>query len=163
MKQKLLLLICFLGFIFFFQSCSWQNLFSVYNLSNKPILMEYSFFQNQRGFPLFEAPVFHKLENGQIDWYKTALVDFKESYKYDTLAEVANVRYKFHLPPKCVVIIGRLNNSHYESVDQNFINDRYFNLTELKIFGEKEEQIITKANFDNYFKVVRGDIVYKLD
>lgn len=162
MKQKLPLLLTTLSIIFLFQSCSWTDYFCIYNLTDKPVLMEYSFYHNSRGFPLFETPTMHKMENGQIDWQNSAFTDYKENYKYDSISQIANVKYKFHLPPKCVVIIGTLRNSHYEGVNQDFINDRYFNLSELKIYSEKEELTITKSNFDTYFKNTRGEIAYKL-
>ncbi|MFI5204369.1 MAG: hypothetical protein ACHQF2_07715, partial [Flavobacteriales bacterium] len=62
------------------------------------------------------------------------------------------------VPEKCVLIIGHLSNDKYTSYNQEFINDRKFNLKTLSVEWGGNVRQVTPSTFDSHFTKVRGTI-----
>ena len=64
------------------------------------------------------------------------------------------------LPENTSLIIGELSNDHYSRYDQQFINDRRFNLKVIEIRNGSQTTNISPKQFDTYFKKKNGIIGY---
>lgn len=138
-----------------FSGCSWSEYFTINNLSDKPIYVSYKLspLSENMTFGVFSlAPTFYKPNRkNNIDWNNK--IDVKDS---DSSIYVVNVI----IPPKTIMIFGRLSNDHYSNSEQYFINGREFNLDFMEIEVNLEVHHISKKTFDEYFKKKKGLIQY---
>ena len=119
------------------------------------ISVEYTIPNPSGGFGIFTTtPTVYKLNSsGNIDWNnQLSLVDLDTNL----------FTVKLVLPPKSYVIIGNLSNDHYEKDNQQFINDRIFNLEKISIDNNGKSTEIRPENFDNFFKKTSGNIEFKI-
>ena len=142
--------------IIFLTSCSWQEYFVVSNTSQSELTINYTIKEVENGFPIFtNQPLLYKLNNSnKIDWDTNQIpVDLDSS----------STGLKLKIPAHHAVIFGELNNDHYKTYNQAFINDRVFNLKELEIFKNKDTLKIVPTNFDSHFKKTNGNQVLELN
>lgn len=158
------LLLFYLPITVILSSCSWQEYFIITNESTKPLLVEYEIYQDERGFPIFDAnPKTHKLTaNNTIDWEKQGFIDYHEKYNYNKDSSLTKIFYRFHIPPKSALLFGHLSNDKYEKYNQYFINSRYFNIKFIRIYQNEKILEIVPSNFDNYFKKWNGSIACRI-
>lgn len=137
---------------FLLNGCSWVEQFMIKNNTTEAIDVTYELTSSEKGFSLFynHPELFGLTSKKGIDWEKK-----KEVEDADTS------RYKIHvqLPPNHALIIGSLHNQKYESYDQEFFNDRHFNLKHLTVKTTDELIDITPDKFDTYFYKERGEII----
>lgn len=140
---------------FCFTGCSWQEYFVLVNNSNSPIVISYQLEKPESGFAIFDGliAVYKTNKSLEPDWDKKITVVDKEE-AWDSV--------RFFLPPKCIVLLGELNNDNYTKHNQYFINGRTFNLKAMQIKTEKTVLEIKANIFDNYFKKQNGFIKYVL-
>lgn len=151
--MKLLKILLFLFSINFLWSCSWVQYFMVINESNEPIEVSYTLTEPEKTFAIFENnPTAYELKKPrQINWdKKLELTDLETSYE----------TVKIQLPANTALIFGYLHNDKYTSYNQNFINGRSFNLSEMSIKTSKETTAIKPETFDNYFKEQNRNVVW---
>lgn len=137
-----------------FNGCSWNELFVVKNNSDKSVIISYKIEPFQKsGFAIFDtSPTsYHLNKRGNINWEKQINV---------TDTDTSQFNLTITLPPKSALIFGRLNNDTYKSHDQYFINGRHFNFIRMEIKKENEVITIVKEQFDNFFKKVKGEIIF---
>ena len=137
-----------------FNGCSWNELFVVKNNSDKSVIISYKIEPLQKsGFAIFDtSPTsYHLNKRGNINWEKQINV---------TDTDTSQFNLTITLPPKSALIFGRLNNDTYKSHDQYFINGRHFNFIRMEIKKENEVITIVKEQFDNFFKKVKGEIIF---
>jgi hypothetical protein len=112
-------------------------------------------------FPIFHYPHFYYGKLRQYSLKKNGSVNYSEEMpevKADTLENF--LHFRFQIPPRSAVEIGCLHNDNYSRYDQCFINDRKFNLEQLKIMRNSDEIIIIPSTFDKYFKKGKHDDMY---
>lgn len=138
-----------------FTSCSWSEYFSINNLSENPVYISYTITKpKDHNFGIFEhSPIFYETTKGNIDWNKKIEIQDSDSSK-----EVVSII----LPPKSIMIFGRLNNDNYKSYDQYFINRREFNLDFIEIEVNLEILHVSKNTFDQNFTKEKGIIKYEI-
>lgn len=139
-----------------FTGCSWSEYFVINNLSDQSIYISYTITKpKDHNFGIFEhSPNFYKTtKNGKIDWNnKIEVKDTEES------TEIVSVM----LPPKTTMIFGRLHNDTYTDYNQNFINNREFNLDFIEIEVNLEVLHISKNTFDKNFSKDKGIIKFDI-
>ena len=152
-KEKIVFL--FVSAIVLFSGCSWQEYFVITNENNSDITIEFTIPSPSGGFGIFDTtPTVYKINSsGNIDWNNQLLLVDLDT----TLFAV-----KLLLPPRSSVIIGNLSNDHYEKHNQQFINDRIFNLEKISITNNGKITEIRPENFDNFFKKTSGNIECKI-
>lgn len=138
--------------------CSWVEYFTVGNKTDAPITITYELNELEEGniFGIFtNIPEAYQLS-------KSSNIQWDNKVKLEDLDETPAM-VKIILPPKTVMIFGRLHNDTYESNNQSFINSRDFNFSKMVI--EHQEQItqITKATFDDYFVKKNGYIKFDVE
>ena len=135
--------------------CSWKEYFVVSNIGNSEIVVQYKVKDEKKGFPIFgDQPIVYKLNsNNEIDWNSKLSVTDLDS----TLTG-----YKLKVPPKSALIFGELSNDKYSAYNQKFINDRHFNLEQMKIEHNGSTIFILPNTFDTYFKKMKGNILLEL-
>jgi hypothetical protein len=142
---------------FAFSGCSWTESFTVNNLSGNPIYVHYKTkpLSEGKSFGIIEhSPTFYKATNkGNIDWNNEIKVE--DTNDKDDVVSV-------YLPPKTIMIFGRLRNDNYESTEQSFINSREFNLDFIEIEVNLEVIHISKNAFDKNFKKEKGYIKFEI-
>ncbi len=133
-------------------SCSWVEQFIIKNNTTETIEITYELNPQERGFALFHTmPEVYEMNSRKgIDWDKK-----REMQDTDTSYHKVNVK----LPPNHVLIIGSLHNQTYERYDQDFYNDRHFNLKHLTVKTADELIDVTPQNFDKQFYKAKGEIV----
>ncbi|MDF1672376.1 MAG: hypothetical protein P1U41_02665 [Vicingaceae bacterium] len=140
-----------------FTGCSWSEYFVINNLSDQPIFISYTITKpKEHNFGIFEhSPNFYKTtKQGKIDWNnKVEIKDTEES------SEIVNII----LPPKTTMIFGRLQNDTYTHYNQNFINDREFNLDFIEIEINLEILHISKNTFNKNFSKDNGIIKFDVE
>ncbi len=138
-----------------FNSCSWQELFTISNNSESDIKIEYILDNTHSSFPIFEKkPTFYQTaSSGDIDWNKQLYIMDK-----DTATNIVQVV----LPKNYIMVFGHLSNDNYTRYNQYYINGRVFNLVKLKINFNGREIEITPERFDNYFKKKNGNISFRI-
>lgn len=136
--------------------CSWIEQFMIKNSTTETIVVTYELNSPEKGFSLFHSmPTLYEMTSRKgIDWEKK-----KEVEDADTSYYRVNVK----LPPNHVLIIGSLHNQKYESYDQDFFNDRHFNLKHLTIKIADELIDVTPQNFDKQFYKTNGDIILEVE
>jgi hypothetical protein len=148
-----------LAYIFFiviiFQSCSWQEYFTITNQTKTDIIVEYEIEQPKIGFAIFDdRPTIYKTSNsGDIDWNE--IIDPNDQ-------DTARLSFKIVLAPNNTLTIGHLSNDNYKKYNQYFINGRTFNLKKISIKKETTTIQISPENFDNYFLKKNGIIGLKI-
>lgn len=135
------------------QGCSWVEQFAIFNLKTDAVIVGYTLNTDIKGVAIFESgPVCYRVtEEGNIDWEQAVVLEDGNPAPDIVLVEV---------PPKCVLIFGYLHNDTYERYNQEFINDRKFNLKLLFIGNDKTGIQITPATFDAHFQKKKGVIKY---
>jgi len=136
-------------------SCSWNEYFALFNASGASIRVRYDIDSVESGFPLFNTAyrAYKTDRNTSIDWNKSVqLIDS------DTLKNSVTLI----LPDQTSLIIGELSNDHYSRYDQQFINDRRFNLNVIEVGNDSHATRISPKQFDTYFKKKNGIIVYEI-
>lgn len=144
------MLLC-LPVIISMQSCSRMEDFAVANSTAADCHVTYELQPDLKGIGIFnEKPTCYELtRNGKINW------DIKVEVEDDNPDRfVVDVT----IPPKCVLIIGNLSNDTYTAYNQEFINDRKFNLQKLTVSCGDFLQQLTPATFDGHFTKVKGVI-----
>jgi hypothetical protein len=134
-----------------FNRCSWIEEFIIVNESEKAIYVKYEITENSGVFSLFHAhPSMCVLNSSnEVEWGKE--IAFADE---DSAANKVSVA----IPPRSVLVFGRLQNDTYKSYDQKFINGRTFNLKQLQIAQTNKILDILPASFDDHFKKHRGQI-----
>lgn len=126
------------------EGCSWTERFVIINDANFDIVITYEI-DGQKLYPIF---------NGQFELYKTrnqTEVDWQNKIKViDQDGEPSTIRLK--MPPKSILVFGRLSNDNYKKYSQRFINGYAFNLKNLTIEKERETIKIPANKFDDFFK-----------
>ncbi|MBQ21224.1 MAG: hypothetical protein P1U44_13710 [Vicingaceae bacterium] len=152
-----------LSYLFFIpvllvSGCSWVEYFTIGNKTDAPITVTYELNELEEGniFGIFinnpEAYQLSKLSKIQWD-NKFELEDLDDN----------PVIVKVILPPKTIMIFGRLHNDTYESNNQQFINSRDFNFSSMVIEHQGEIIQITKATFDDYFLKKNGYVKFDVE
>lgn len=138
---------------FLFSACSWNEYFAVFNLSNEEITIEYQL-NPTTNFQLFtEEPRILKCKNNNIDWEQNLPSKDLDSLKNNV---------KLILPANSVLIFGELNNDHYNSQNQEFINRRTFNFEQMNIKTKEKIKYIPRDKFDDNFTKVNGVIELRI-
>lgn len=143
------------------QGCSYLQRFLIFNTTDEPIEVEITLSSDVAGFPIFQYPhnYFDKLDMYDIDRNNNILGPSEKYPDLDTLDNFAH--FKIIIPPKKAIEIGALHNDKYLIYNQKFINNRTFNLLEIKI--PKKNITIVPSTFDSYFsKSDRGDVCFML-
>ncbi|MCW8897655.1 MAG: hypothetical protein OQJ96_09925 [Flavobacteriales bacterium] len=156
--MKKLLSYLFIITVLLISGCSWVEYFTVGNKTDTPITVTYELAKMEEGhiFGIFtNIPEAYQLsKSSKIQWEnKVELEDLD-----DNPAIV-----KVILPPKTVMIFGRLHNDTYESNNQQFINSRDFNFSNMVIEHQEQTTQITKATFDDYFVRKNGYIKFDVE
>jgi hypothetical protein len=156
--MKKLLSYLFIIPVLLISGCSWVEYFTVGNKTDTPITVTYELAKMEEGyiFGIFtNIPEAYQLsKSSKIQWdNKVELEDLD-----DNPAIV-----KVILPPKTVMIFGRLHNDTYESNNQQFINSRDFNFSNMVIEHQEQTTQITKATFDDYFVKKNGYIKFDVE
>lgn len=138
-----------------FTSCSWREYFVIFNCSNLESVVKYQLDVTKDGFPIFDQePRAYRIDgNNEIDWNSVQILE-------DLDSTALGVEIK--LPSKSAIIIGELDNDHYKSYSQYFINARMFNIKEIQIVTAQKQITILKNQFDLFFKKVNGTIKYDI-
>ena len=133
-------------------SCSWVERFMIKNNTSEAIEVFYELNSPEIGFSLFHSlpELYEMTSRKEIDWEKKREVEDADTSYY---------KVNLSLPPNHILIIGSLHNQTYESYDQEFINDRHFNLKHLTIKTADELIDVTPQNFDKQFYKEKGDII----
>lgn len=138
----------------FLTACSFQEYFVIINSSEEAISVEFSFGIDPESFDIFnDQPEVYELNEDLINWSEPVPVSISKNVD----------SYQLDLPKKCALVLGRLNNEHFESVDQDFINGRKFNFKELKIIQKETTEKISKSTFSNHFVRKNGYIQVSFD
>lgn len=153
--MKKLLSYLFIIPVLLISGCSWVEYFTVGNKTDSPITVTYALNELEEGnvFGIFtNIPEAYKLsKSSKIQWdNKVELEDLDENPAI----------VKVILPPKMVMIFGRLHNDTYESNNQQFINSRDFNFSNMEIDYKEQTIQITKATFDDYFAKKNGHVKF---
>lgn len=151
-----IVIVLFIIISVFFVGCSWQEDFVISNRSASPITIEYRLQDSTKGFAIFEhKPMVYELNTvGAINWEKPiSIVD----------ADTARLLVKMVIPANSSLIFGHLSNDHYTSYNQYFINDRNFNLKNIRIINHDIVTDIIPETFDAYFKKDKGEVVFKIN
>jgi hypothetical protein len=140
---------------FIFSGCSWQEYFVISNETNSEVTVEYKIEDPATGFAIFETKpsVYTLNSSADIDWNKELSVIDKDT---------ALLSIHITLPAKSTLVFGHLSNDNYETYNQNFINARVFNLTNLHVNNNETIIAITPDNFDRFFKKKNGNIIYRI-
>lgn len=156
--MKKLLSYLFIIPVLLISGCSWVEYFTVGNKTDNPITVTYELTKMEEGhiFGIFtNIPEAYQLsKSSKIQWEnKVELEDLD-----DNPAIV-----KVILPPKTIMIFGRLHNDTYESNNQQFINSRDFNFGKMSIDQSEKTIQITKTTFDDYFVKKNGFIKFDVE
>lgn len=156
--MKKLLSYLFIISILLISGCSWVEYFTVGNKTDNPITVTYELAKMEEGniFGIFtNIPEAYQLsKSSKIQWEnKVELEDLD-----DNPAIV-----KVILPPKTIMIFGRLHNDTYESNNQQFINSRDFNFGKMSIDQSEKTIQITKTTFDDYFVKKNGYVKFDVE
>lgn len=142
---------------FLLSGCSWIEYFTVVNLSEKPIYINYKLNPLSEGniFGIFnDKPTFYKVgKKGTINLSNS--VEIKGIDKEDNINLV--------LPAKTAMIFGKLNNDNYNNPSQDFINGREFNLQYIEVEVNLEIHHVSKKAFNHYFKKKNGVIKFEVN
>lgn len=140
----------------FFMGCSWQEDFVISNTSSSPITIEYHLQNFSHGFAIFEdMPMVYGLNaSGTINWEKPLSIA-------DTDTTLLSV--KVVVPANSSLVFGHLSNDHYTSYNQYFINDRNFNLKQIRIINHEKIIEIVPQTFDTFFKKEKGEIILTIN
>ena len=154
-KLNKVIALFFIPLIFLFSGCSWVESFIITNETTSDITVEYEIENPSNGFAIFDNfPSTYQLnKSNNIDWEKPLFIIDNDTTK---------LVFKFVLPPKSAIIIGKLYNDTYKKYNQYFINGRKFNLKKLNVINNLNIPEITPQNFDNYFKKNDGCITFKI-
>lgn len=140
----------------FLNGCSWVEYFVVKNNTESAISISYQLDELKNGvFNIFDhTPTAYQLnKKGTTNWDKKLIVTDNDTSLYSI---------RLTLPPKSMLIFGRLNNDNYTSKDQYFINGRSFNFSMMEIEKPNELIRITATTFDDFFKKEKGEIKYEI-
>lgn len=156
--MKKLLSYLFVIPVLLISGCSWVEYFTVGNKTDSPITITYELAELEEGniFGIFtNIPEAYKLsKSSKIQWdNKVELEDLDENPAI----------VKVILPPKTVMIFGRLYNDNYESNSQYFINSRDFNFNNMVIEHQEKTIQITKVTFDDYFVKKNGYVKFDVE
>lgn len=156
--MKKLLSYLFIIPVLLISGCSWVEYFTVGNKTDTPITVTYELAKMEEGniFGIFtNIPEAHQLsKSSKIEWdNKVELEDLDDN----------SAIVKVILPPKTVMIFGRLHNDTYESNNQRFINSRDFNFSSMVIEHQEKTIQITKATFDDYFVKKNGYVKFDVE
>ena len=138
--------------------CSWLEYFTVGNKTDDPITVTYELNELDEGniFGIFtNIPDAYQLS-------KSSKIQWENKIELEDLDDNPAI-VKVILPPKTVMIFGRLHNDTYESNNQSFINSRDFNFNDMVIEHQVGTIKITKATFDDYFVKKNGYIKFDVE
>lgn len=138
--------------------CSWEEYFTVGNKTDAPITVTYELDELDEGniFGIFtNIPDAYQLS-------KSSKIQWENKIKLSDLDEDPAI-VKVVLPPKTVMIFGRLHNDTYESNSQRFINSRDFNFNNMVIEHHGEAIQISKTTFDDYFVKKNGFVKFDVE
>lgn len=129
-------------------TCSWRVQFLIINAAATPREVTIELDVKSRGFLIFDPRKF-------------TLYPYDEEIDYtheQSAAKPLQGSLKIVIPPKSALVIGRLNNQHYENSRQRFINDRVFNL--VRVQAGKHE--VTRDSFDQHFRKTAAGLAYQI-
>ncbi len=156
--MKKLLPYLFIVPVLLISGCSWVEYFTVGNKTDSPITVTYALDELEEGniFGIFtNIPEAYQLS-------KSSKIQWDNKVKLEDLDENPAI-VKVILPPKTVMIFGRLHNDTYESNNQSFINSRDFNFNNMVIEHQEQTTQITKATFDTYFVKKNGFVKFDVE
>ncbi|MEO9534224.1 MAG: hypothetical protein ABJG68_04450 [Crocinitomicaceae bacterium] len=133
--------------------CSFVENFVILNHSEEDISIHFSYSNSSTGFNIFDSsPDVYSLQDEVLNWSDRKEVDVKKD----------SSSYQLFLPANCGMVIGRLNNEHFESVNQEFINGRKFNFEQLDLTIKNKTTTIYKSTFSDYFVRKNGYIQFSV-
>lgn len=155
--------ILFIGvfILLLFKGCSWTSHFYIVNLTDQDLTVEIILSEEEMMFPIFyySSRNFGRHQLFELNPKKKIDRTTKKEIEVDTLANFAHCQ--INLPPNTAFEFGVLNNDKYESYDQEFINNRVFNLKRLRFSNGKDG--ITPQNFDKNSEIIDGSVVVKVE
>lgn len=156
--MKKLLSYLFIIPVLLISGCSWVEYFTVGNKTDNPITVTYELAKMEEGniFGIFtNIPEAYQLsKSSKIQWDNK--IELEDLDGNPAIVKVI-------LPPKTVMIFGRLHNDTYESNNQYFINSRDFNFSNMVIEHQEQSTQITKATFDDYFVKKNGHVKFDVE
>ena len=134
-------------------SCSWQEYFAIVNTSGSSVSVAYTIGPSGDGFPIFSTDfrAYKTTATNGINWDLPVNLTDTDTSKNTVLVS---------LPDDVILVIGELSNDHYSHYDQQFINDRVFNLQSVDV-PINATGIIPKT-FDRFFRMKNGIITYEI-
>ncbi|CAG0976205.1 MAG: hypothetical protein HND27_00965 [Bacteroidetes bacterium] len=154
MKKKILFSLWVI-FVAILQGCSWTEHFFIINNSSHPVQLFITLAPYERGFSIFNYQDFQQYP---VNKKNKLNIEKPEPIKHDTLDAYYNI--KMIIPPYKAVSIGYLNNQHYEKYNQDFFNDRQFNLRHIRLITNSNTVEIPDTLFDHYFIKENGAVKY---
>ncbi len=156
--MKKLLSYLFIIPVLLISGCSWVEYFTVGNKTDNPITVTYELAKMEEGniFGIFtNIPEAYQLsKSSKIQWDNK--IELEDLDGNPAIVKVI-------LPPKTVMIFGRLHNDTYESNNQQFINSRDFNFGKMSIDQSEKTIQITKTTFDDYFVKKNGYVKFDVE
>lgn len=156
--MKKLLSYLFIISVLLISGCSWVEYFTVGNKTDNPITITYELAKMEEGniFGIFtNIPEAYQLsKSSKIQWDNK--IELEDLDGNPAIVKVI-------LPPKTIMIFGRLHNDTYESNNQQFINSRDFNFGKMSIDQSEKTIQITKTTFDDYFVKKNGYVKFDVE
>ncbi|HEY9083723.1 MAG TPA: hypothetical protein VIN73_10340 [Vicingaceae bacterium] len=156
--MKKLLSYLFIISVLLISGCSWVEYFTVGNKTDNPITVTYELAKMEEGniFGIFtNIPEAYQLsKSSKIQWDNK--IELEDLDGNPAIVKVI-------LPPKTIMIFGRLHNDTYESNNQQFINSRDFNFGKMSIDQSEKTIQITKTTFDDYFVKKNGYVKFDVE
>lgn len=156
--MKKLLSYLFIISVLLISGCSWVEYFTVGNKTDNPITVTYELVKMEEGniFGIFtNIPEAYQLsKSSKIQWDNK--IELEDLDGNPAIVKVI-------LPPKTIMVFGRLHNDTYESNNQQFINSRDFNFGKMSIDQSEKTIQITKTTFDDYFVKKNGYVKFDVE
>jgi hypothetical protein len=153
--EKILKIVTTFAVLTALSGCSWRNYFAVFNTTKQAVTLVYKINEVEKGFPIFtrELSLYTLNSANEIDW---------KTKRKATSLYVSSTATKINIPTGTALIFGELDNDHYITYNQYFINNRIFNLKELEIQQNNKLTKIIPSNFDAFFKQINGIVRFDI-
>ncbi len=143
----------FLSVSLIFSGCSTQQYFTLANATDETISIYYTLENTPDEKSIFTVPS----EIFQAD--ETYQPDSNHPLPYTDL-NIADNYVHLKLPPKSVLVFGRVFNDTYNASTQTTAQGKVFNLQELQFSYGGTDFIISKENFHDFFIDQKGTFRY---
>lgn len=146
----------FFAFSLLFMGCSWMTHFYIANHTDDEVVVEIRLSEEELRFPIFyyAQHYYHTYQLVDMNKKGRILHETKEALEVDTLDGFGHC--KITIPPGKALEFGVLNNDYYEHYQQDFINDRKFNLISLSFSNGRAP--IKPENFDDAITKKDGSV-----